>query len=240
VSHDLRKLSSIVRSLSRAGGQELGVTTQPLRRACLQGLALCALTAAVPNLVRVLTTLLYFEQRSSLAAVIGSQIGFLATVCLLAWGLLRGSSRSYSRIASRWLTDTAVFVSGAAGMAATALLLAPALSSSRGSSMTMFVVDSLIPAFTEELTFRGVLPLLLTARWSDRHAPRLSIQLSAIMTSASFAVAHWNAMTTLYDWRPMLALFCNGLILTLISRNGRRILPAMLSHALFNAALVRF
>lgn len=222
------------------GGHREGPVAMATRGGWPEVVAICLFVTAVPNLLRLLSTRFAFESRNSLGVVVGSQYGFLAAAALLAWAVLRRSPMVNSQIVSHWVKDVAAFVVAVAGMAATGLLLSPSPMISRGTRLMSLITDSVNPALTEEIVFRGLLPLVLTNRLNAAGAPSLSPPVIALVTSACFAAAHWNTISATFDWQPMLSLFCNGLILAVLSGNGRRLLPPMLAHALFDAALVPF
>ncbi|MCG8586688.1 MAG: CPBP family intramembrane metalloprotease [Pirellulales bacterium] len=88
---------------------------------------------------------------------------------------------------------------------------------------TMIVVFCLIPAVTEELSFRGLV----------QHWLQVTIKpwRAVVLASFLFAVLHFSVISFLY-------LFCLGLLLGWMKLRTKSLYPSMLAHFLHNLAVI--
>ncbi len=130
-----------------------------------------------------------------------------------------------------------------AGLALVALLStrtgprAPAFNGERAHAL---VRTTLLPALTEELVFRGVMTaivgVLLTSVVRD---PRVRAGVSLVLVSLTFALAHEGTPWPAAGWPLIAARFAAGLVFGALALRDGTLLAAMLSHAMYDAAVAR-
>jgi membrane protease YdiL (CAAX protease family) len=82
---------------------------------------------------------------------------------------------------------------------------------------------AILPAFTEELMFRGVLARGL--------APRVGATAAIVLSALAFAVFHLNPA-------QMATAFALGIVLAFLTLRARSVVPAMTAHLLNNAIVI--